>query len=282
MAFHNKNNTNWPIHFEFHLTLEKNSSVFYYYSIHKYLKDNQDGYNVGQLRWAFRANEYPFKYYSIDGKRAGLTPSQNDIDGAQSVQDWTYKFKDGSVYTKYQQISNNEDINTVFGIYGDHIGLSLIQTHKEWLSGGPFKQDLTTHTGQMVLFQEHSGHYGTPGLVPKKGWTKVYGPVGFYLNEGKNYNEMYIDAQRQLKQEEGKWPYKFVTAPEYDANGRGSASGYLHVNGAPNKEWTYLILTEPHVSDPQYESLTYMYSANADKEGKYILHLVHCVILMLF
>ncbi|XP_018321599.1 uncharacterized protein LOC108734509 [Agrilus planipennis] len=198
-------------------------------------------------------------------------PSQKDIDSGQYVQDWTYMFADGSVYSKYQQISPNEDINSVFGIYGDRIGLSLLQTHKEWVSGGPFKQDLTTHTGQMLLFHEHSDHYGTPELVPTKGWTKVYGPIGFYLNDGQSLSQMYADAQRQLRDEEKKWPYQFVTAPEYNAQRRGSVSGVLNVDGSPNKEWVYLILTEPHVDDPQLETATYMYSATAKENGEFTI-----------
>ncbi|XP_025836316.1 uncharacterized protein LOC112906431 [Agrilus planipennis] len=137
LAFINKNTSNWPIHFEFHLVLEKNSSLFYYYSIHKY---KRDGYTAGQLRWAIRANADPFKYYSVERKRSGPMPTQQAIDSARSVQDWTYMFPDGSVYSKYQQISANEGINSVFGIYGDSIGLSVLQTRKEWVSGGPFKQ----------------------------------------------------------------------------------------------------------------------------------------------
>ncbi|XP_025836563.1 uncharacterized protein LOC108734567 [Agrilus planipennis] len=266
LAFTNKDTSTWPINFEFHLVLQKNSSIFYYYSIHKYLKE---GYTAEQLRWAIRASADIFKYYSVDGKRAGTMPKQKDIDSAEVLQDWTYRFKDGSVYSKYQQISSNENINTVFGIYGDRIGLSLLQTHKEWLSGGPFKQDLTTHTGQMLLFHEHSGHYGTPELVPTKGWSKVYGPIGFYLNDGKSLSEMYSDAQNKLNEEGKKWPYKFVTASEYNAQGRGSVSGVLKVDGSPNKEWVWLTLTDPKVDDPQLETATYMYSAVAGKNGDF-------------
>ncbi|XP_018331663.1 uncharacterized protein LOC108741360 [Agrilus planipennis] len=266
LAFINKNTSNWPIHFELHLVLEKDSPIFYYYTIHKYLRD---GYTASQLRWAIRANADPFKYYSVDGKRAGRMPTQQAINSAETLQDWTYKLSDGSVYSKYQQISNNEYLHTVFGIYGDRIGLSVLQTHKEWVSGGPFKQSLTTHTGQMLLFCEHTGHYGTPDVVPTKGWSKVYGPIGFYLNDGKSLSQMYLDAQRQLKEEGKKWPYKFVTAPEYNAQGRGSVSGTLNVNGSPNKQWAYLILTEPHVDDPQFETATYMYSTVAATNGRF-------------
>ncbi|XP_025836590.1 uncharacterized protein LOC108734492 [Agrilus planipennis] len=266
LAFTSNDTGIWPINFEFHLVLQKNSSIFYYYSIHKYLRD---GYTAEQLRWAIRANMDIFKYYNVDGKRAGTLPLQRDVKSAQIVYDWTYMFKDGSVYSKYQQISSNEDTNTVFGIYGNRFGLSLLQTHKDWVSGGPLKQDLTTHTGYLLLFHEHSAHYGTPKLIPTKGWTKVYGPIGLYFNDGESLSQMYSDAQRQLKEEEKKWPYQFVTAPEYYAQGRGSVSGVLTVDGSPNKEWTYLILTEPHVDDPQLESATYMYSAVAGKNGEF-------------
>ncbi|XP_018325165.1 uncharacterized protein LOC108737022 isoform X1 [Agrilus planipennis] len=268
LGFINKNTSNWPIHFEFHLTLEKNSSMFYYYSIHKY---QRDGYTAGQLRWAIRANEDLFKYYSVDGKRAGPMPTQQAINSAQSVQNSTYMFPDGSVYSKYQQISANEDINTVFGIYGDRIGLSLLQTHKEWVSGGPFKQSLTTHAGQMLLFCEHTGDYGTPELAPTRGWSKVYGPIGLYLNDGQSLSQMYSDAQRQLSDEEKKWPYQFVTAPEYNAQGRGSVEGTISIHGTPTYEWEYFILTEPHVDDPQLETATYMYSAIADQNGTFTI-----------
>ena len=96
LAFiHNKNSSFWPIEFEFHIVLEKNSSIFYYYSIHKYLDDKKGKYDVGELRWAFRTSDDPFKYYTVDDKRAGHMIETKDMDGAQTVQDSTWKLKDG-------------------------------------------------------------------------------------------------------------------------------------------------------------------------------------------
>ena len=53
------------------------------------------GYSAGQLRWALRTNVQVFKYYNVDGKRSGAFPDKKLFDGAQTVQDATYKLKDG-------------------------------------------------------------------------------------------------------------------------------------------------------------------------------------------
>ena len=89
--------SHWHIEFELHLVLEKGSSMYYYYSIHKYTNAMANGYSAGQLRWAHRCNHQVFKYFNVDGKRAGAFPTDEQMKGATTIQDATSKLKDGYV-----------------------------------------------------------------------------------------------------------------------------------------------------------------------------------------
>ncbi|CAN7308088.1 cadherin-like beta sandwich domain-containing protein [Paenibacillus sp. LjRoot153] len=260
-----------PFQLDIRLVLEADSPGLYYYSIYKYTSDMPAGLNMDQLRYSFSPPDSVFRNYVVDDLRKGTYPAPSDLSNGTVLQDATYLLADGTVYTKYQQISSLEGDNHVFGVYGDKIGMSLIQANKDYFVGGPTKQELTTHTstdGPKLLFHEFTGHYGNTSLNPPVGWEKVYGPFYLYLNEGDSTDAMWNDAKARAEQEKSKWPYSWVTDPLYAASSRGNATGKLTVTdgSSANNAWVILAAGD---KDWQLQNEKYEYYVHAASDGSF-------------
>ncbi|HEX8628784.1 MAG TPA: polysaccharide lyase family protein, partial [Catenuloplanes sp.] len=171
-----------------------------------------------------------------------------------------------------------EGDNHVFMSSNGRVGLSLIQASKEAFNGGPTKQELTVHDyyqGEILLWHPFTSHYGSPALVPEKGWEKVYGPFLLYANESAagedpvaNVRDMWAMAKRQARRERARWPYSWVSDPAYAAATRSTVSGRLRIKGGQSAENAWVLLSAPG-EDWQYESRDYVYSARADAKGRF-------------
>ncbi|KAJ8543971.1 hypothetical protein K7X08_025589 [Anisodus acutangulus] len=93
----------------------------------------------------------------------------------------------GEVDDKYFYASDNKD-DKVHGWVSTNppVGFWMITPSNEFRTGGPFKQDLTSHVGPTVLSMFVSTHYAGEDLAISfqhgETWKKVIGPVFIYLN----------------------------------------------------------------------------------------------------
>ncbi|KAL0352439.1 UNVERIFIED_CONTAM: hypothetical protein Scaly_1632600 [Sesamum calycinum] len=125
---------------------------------------------------------------------------------------------------KYQYSCENKD-NKVHGFicFEPPVGFWQITPSNEFRTGGPSKQDLTSHVNPTTLAMFVSTHYGGEDLVIKFGegeeWKKVFGPVFIYLNscaDDKNDAvSLWYDAKDQMEKEVGKWPYSFPASEDF-------------------------------------------------------------------
>ncbi|EEC84000.1 hypothetical protein OsI_30178 [Oryza sativa Indica Group] len=112
----------------------------------------------------------------------------------------------GQVDDKYQYSCENQ-YNNVHGwiSFDPPIGFWQITPSDEFRTGGPVKQNLTSHVGPTMLAMFLSGHYAGDDLTPKfmtgEYWKKVHGPVFMYLNsswDGSNPTLLWKDAKVQV------------------------------------------------------------------------------------
>ncbi|KAL8162546.1 hypothetical protein V2J09_014035 [Rumex salicifolius] len=185
-----------------------------------------------------------FHYMAVSDERQSFMPTPQDRDNGKSLAykeavlltDPTNTNLKGEVDDKYQYSCEDKD-NIVHGwISSDpSVGFWMITASNEFRSGGPFKQDLTSHTGPTTLAMFHSTHYaGTDvAMTFEQGepWKKVFGPFFIYMNTAPthqdHYHLLWEDAKRQSKEEIKKWPYEFVASqdfPKYMNNSLMSAS----------------------------------------------------------
>jgi rhamnogalacturonan endolyase len=273
-----------PFYVETHMALERDVPGFYLYMIYKYTPSMPDGLTVQQLRYAVAAGDPSFTYFVVDDKRGvQQRPTIADSRVWTTLQDTTYALPDGSIYSKYQNITDLEGDSSVFMISNGKVGMSVIQASKEAFAGGPTKQELTAHDyydGEILLWHPFTSHYGSPQLVPDKGWQKIYGPFLLYVNEAAgsadpagNVRLMWENAKKKARQERAKWPYRWVSDPLYAAESRSTVSGKLTIAGHVSAERAWIVLSPPE-QDWQYHNTAYAYSARTDERGRFAVKAV--------
>ncbi|KAK1301050.1 hypothetical protein QJS10_CPB13g00285 [Acorus calamus] len=158
-------------------------------------------------------------------------------------------------------------------------------------TGGPVKQNLTSHVGPTMLAMFQSAHYSGEDLVPKfrdgEYWKKVFGPVFLYLNSdsmgGRDMQLLWEDAKAQMLMEVRSWPYNFPASDDFPkADQRGSVSGRLLVRDRYiNREdiavdSTYVGLALPgDVGSWQRECKSYQFWTRTDADGSFSITNVH-------
>ncbi|KAK3000025.1 hypothetical protein RJ639_024186 [Escallonia herrerae] len=223
------------------------SSGFYSYAIYEHL-NGWPGFNLDETRIAFKLRKDKFHYMAMADNRQRYMPLPDDRLPGRGVE-LAYpeavllvdpvepEFK-GEVDDKYQYSCENKDLKVHGWICTDPpTGFWQITPSNEFRTGGPVKQNLTSHVGPTTLAMFISAHYAGIDLVPKFGqdepWKKVYGPIFIYLNslpKGDNPLTLWDDAKTQMLVEVQSWPYSFPASKDFQlSEQRGNISGRLLV-----------------------------------------------------
>nr|XP_027094499.1 probable rhamnogalacturonate lyase B [Coffea arabica] len=236
-----------PLNIDKRFVMLSGSSGFYSYAIYEHLKE-WPGFNLDETRIAFKLRKDKFHYMAIADNRQRYMPLPDDRlpDRGQElaypeavllVNPVEPEFK-GEVDDKYLYSCVNKDLKVHGWICMDPlVGFWQITPSNEFRSGGPLKQNLTSHVGPTNLAVFLSAHYAGEDLVPKfqrgEPWKKVFGPVFLYLNnilEGEDPCLLWEDAKKQMMIEVNCWPYSFPSSEDFQkSTQRGNVSGRLLV-----------------------------------------------------
>ncbi|XP_075082381.1 uncharacterized protein LOC107822331 isoform X4 [Nicotiana tabacum] len=254
----------------------KGSSGFYSYAIYEHL-EGWPGFNLDETRIAFklRKDKLPDRGQPLAYPEAVLLVNPVEPE-----------FK-GEVDDKYQYSCEDKDLKVHGWICMDPpLGFWIIIPSDEFRSGGPLKQNLTSHVGPTALSVFLSAHYAGEDLVPKFGdgepWKKVFGPVFIYLNyvnEGEDPLTLWEDAKEQMLIEVESWPYSFPASEDFPSSSqRGNISGRLLVQDRYFKDYkisasgAYVGLAPPgEAGSWQRECKDYQFWTKADEEGYYVI-----------
>ncbi|XP_022962664.1 uncharacterized protein LOC111463085 [Cucurbita moschata] len=275
--------------------LRRGDSGYYTYSIFERL-ENWPELGVDEIRIAYKALRDKFHYMAISDDRQRIMPTQLDRMTGQRlayaeavlITQPTNPDLKGEVDDKYQYSQENME-NRVHGWVSrdPNVGFWMITASDEFRSGGPVKQELTSHVGPTTLTVFKSNHYAgkDASMRFKEGeaWKKVLGPVFIYLNSDPTGTEtpgsLWEDAKNQMRIERGKWPYGFVESKEFPCSEeRGSVSGRLMVRDRFAKKgqmWAdsaFVGLAAPgEVGSWQTESKGYQFWTRADQDGNFFI-----------
>uniref|UniRef100_A0A9I9CHA5 rhamnogalacturonan endolyase n=1 Tax=Cucumis melo TaxID=3656 RepID=A0A9I9CHA5_CUCME len=236
-----------PLNIDKRFIMLRNSSGFYSYAIYEHMRE-WPPFNLPQTRIVFKLRKDKFHYMAIADDRQRFMPLPEDrlrhrgkpLDFPEAVLLVNPKepeFK-GEVDDKYQYSCENKDLKVHGWISMDPpVGFWQITPSSEFRSGGPLKQNLTSHVGPYALAMFLSAHYSGEDLVlklsPDEPWKKVFGPVFFYLNsvsDGGDPLSLWEDAKTQMSIEVQSWPYSFPASEDFPPpNQRGRLTGKLFV-----------------------------------------------------
>ncbi|KDP41512.1 hypothetical protein JCGZ_15919 [Jatropha curcas] len=286
-----------PLNIDKRFVMLRGSSGFYSYAIYEHSKE-WPGFNLGETRIAFKLRKDKFHYMAIADNRQRYMPLPDDRlpprgqalaypEAVLLVNPVEPEFK-GEVDDKYQYSCENKDIKVHGWICMDPpVGFWHITPSNEFRTGGPHKQNLTSHVGPTTLSVFLSAHYSGEDLVPKfeagEEWKKVFGPVFIYLNSampGDDPLSLWEDAKQQMEIEVQSWPYFFPASEDYQKpDQRGNVSGrllvkdrfisadYISANGA------YVGLATPgDVGSWQRECKNYQFWSRADENGYFSIN----------
>ncbi|CAN4126821.1 unnamed protein product [Withania somnifera] len=236
-----------PLNCDIRFVMLRDTPGFYTYAIFERLEGWPLAY-IENLRVVFKLQQDMFHYMAISEERQRIMPMPEDretgkvLDYKEAVllTNPTNPDLKGEVDDKYFYANDNKD-DRVHGWTGTNppVGFWMIIPSDEFRTGGPYKQDLTTHVGPTVLSVFVSRHYAGEDLVIKfqqgETWKKVMGPVFLYLNSNAsakdNSSILWDDAKKRMNQEVASWPYDFLVSKDYiKSNQRGTVTGQLFVN----------------------------------------------------
>lgn len=247
---------------EYHMIMKDSISGLYSYVVAA--NNCEDILHVNELRTVYRMGLKNF-YMAYNSERIGKQPTHLELEEKVKLQDETYKYEDGEVYSKYDYAGYFKD-NSLWGQYGDEFGAWFIPVSREYYPSGPMKQELLVHYDGIILNYMTGAHFGTGTFEVPKEWKKLYGPWLFYLNSGIG-EEMINDAINVAKEEEKQWPYSWVEEELYPIK-RGNVKGKL-VSSDGKLLGKAMIVLAKEGGEFLRQKGDYIFYTQADEEGKF-------------
>ena len=133
--------------------------------------------SVVEMRYVLRPAYQTFTHGYVSPSQQGALPTNYQMNHCETVQDATFRFEDGTIYTKYNW-ANYIDEDPFHGVYSSAIntrnnytGIWVIPCSPEYINGGPMRQELTVHAAtdaQILLMMMQGGHFGHPPPLLQK------------------------------------------------------------------------------------------------------------------
>ncbi|KAL3323494.1 hypothetical protein AABB24_037902 [Solanum stoloniferum] len=203
-----------PLNSDLRFVMLRDTPGFYTYAIVERLEGWPLVY-IENLRVVFKLQQDMFHYMAISDERKRIMPMPVDretgkvLDYKEAVllTNPTNPDLKGEVDDKYFYATDNKDdrVHGWVSSTNPPVGFWMIIPNDEFRTGGPYKQDLTSHVGPTVLSIFVSRHFAGDDLVIKfqqgERWKKVIGPVFLYLNSNSsamdNPTILWDDAKRR-------------------------------------------------------------------------------------
>ena len=232
--------------------------------------------SVGEMRFVLRPPYQTFTHGYVSPTQQGALPTHTQMTvGRTDVQDATFRFSDGTIYTKYNW-ANYIDEDPFHGVYssttntsGNYTGIWIIPCSTEYINGGPMRQELTVHAAddaQILLMMMQGGHFGAGASEYALGERKVYGPFALYFNELPVQADLITDAAHIADSLQAAWPFGFTgLGEELYPTTRSTVSGTIAVEGYTSDSLR-VVLAQPG-SNVYDQGKDYIYWTTTDENG---------------
>lgn len=260
----------FPMQVEYHFRLPRGQSGFYAWTILSH-GPGMPAANLAQTRLVLKGDPSndTFSQHYVDDERIGRKPGGKQR--VANIQDATYRFDDGSSYTKYDLAAFTHQY-LAHGMAGPKHGLWVLYPSTESFNGGPLRQDLTVHDDNILLAMWHSSHYGAPQveLADDEPWRHLYGPVMFYVNSGREPDALWTDAKIRALEERKQWPYRWLQHSEYPLV-RGDVTGSVAMSDGTIPAGAWVVLTPPEDTDHALSARGYRFWSRVQPDGRFTI-----------
>lgn len=247
---------------EYHMIMQSGISGLYSYVI---AENNTEGdLEISELRTVYRMGRDNFNM-AYNAERCGYQPTHIELEQKEKLQDETFRYENGEVYSKYDYAGYFKD-NDLWGEYGEKFGAWFIPVSKEYYPSGPLKQELLVHYDGIILNYMTGAHFGSGPFIAHKDWAKFYGPWLFYIND-KNQKDMISDAKKVAKEEKKKWPYTWVNEKMYPLNRCKVSGRIVSEDGIPVNSPMVVLAKEG--GEFLRQKGDYIFYAQCDEEGRF-------------
>jgi rhamnogalacturonan endolyase len=261
--------TLFPFHTEVHWVLPRDTPGFYVYVIYRHGPDMAAA-SLSQSRMVIKGvpGTRIFTHHIVDDQRRGPFPTGKIVG---TVQDATFRYADGTINTKYDNSAFIAD-DLVHGMAGNGVGLWMILPGREYINGGPLRQELTVHMDNVLLWMFQGTHFGgsTINLKANQKWNLFYGPAFIYFNQGGSIDALWQDARIRAVSEETRWPYNFVNNPDYPLS-RGTVIGQIKLGNSDSTKGAWAVLAPPGTKDWCQSSGGYTFWTRTDDSGHFVI-----------
>ena len=245
---------------EYHIIMKRGLSGIYSYV--KVKNTQKETISIANMRTVYRFIP-SITNKATNGEKEGLLPLYADLQKLTEVQDETWRFPNGTYFSKYDYATYIRD-HSYRGVFGGGYGAWMLLASHEYYSGGPLKQDLHVHQDALIINCLTASHYGTNKLIAPPKWSKLFGPWLIYFNKGTD-DEVKADAIRQSKVEQSLWPYKWMNEKTYPLI-RGTIKG--RVTG-PDR--IMVVLHSSLTEKFDLQTLGYTYNTETSKNGSFTI-----------
>ena len=242
-----------PLDVELRYSLGRGEHWLYAYALWSH-RPGAPAFSVGEARYCVKLNPDVFDYLTVDAQRRRVMPTGYDWDhgtplNLKEARRLTTGRHAGEVEHKYDYSAVLSETPAYGWSSTRHgVGLWMINPSQEYIGGGPTKVELTGHLdgnpgGLPTLLNMWLGsHYGGTSLAvgEAEAWTKVIGPFVLYCNAAPAprapppadaddmHRALWKDALDHAAREAERWPYAWVSAPDFPpAAERGTVSGQI-------------------------------------------------------
>lgn len=249
--------------------LRKNVSGLYTYVV---VEGTENTERVGEARLVYRLDDSIFHYGYVCEALQGEMPSPEIIRSVEKtgkIQDVTFHMPDGSIYTKYNWSAYMRD-DHYHGIMSEDKGVWAMSVSREYVNGGPAKQDIMLHSdakSTLLLQMFQSGHFGAGAPHFQNGMKKIYGPCFLYMNKGDRAH-MVRDAEREAAAQEAAWPFQWFKHELYPLD-RATVSGTVRITGKMPASRMRVVLAK--AGNVYNQGDDYIFWSETDKQGRFTI-----------
>ena len=282
VIFYAKPSSCFPFAIQAHFELRRGQSGFYAWVIYHHPAGTPGG-SIAQTRFVLKAADgnsvfthWAVNKYAVASPLMGLLPEERIV---QKIQDVTYLLSNQQIWCKYDYCLFNYQF-LCYGMAGHSTGLWMTWPSTGYFNGGPLRQELTVHQQHVgdrlaknnILAMIDGAHFGEAPVHVHRAdnWTKFFGPVFVYVNNGPSLTGLYHQARQVARQQRTQAPFRWLHNADYPL-ARGAVEGVVHMTNGHDPAGAWAVISGNGNADWALQGRGYNYWTKVRPGGRFVI-----------